>query len=278
MNADRALSVALAACCLFALGASAATLRSSVDTTPDEAIDLSGVSLPLPADEARHLKQEIQSDGSGERKRRRPQRQSQSGVREQRQRQQSGSGTDGGGGSGGESGQSGGAPEKDSGGGGGPADPTLLERLLALLGRLFDLLVSLVPVAVVVGLVLAALRFRDRLGSLLARLRDRIGGSSNALSETSASGPGRPEPSNDVEAAWFEMVRRVGAEDEATRTPRDHAADAVEAGVDPDDAETLTSLFERVRYGGHAVTDARRDHARRTIQRVRAQLRGSEGR
>lgn len=274
MNTDRILSVALAACCLFALGASAATLDASVDTTPDDAIDLNAETLPLPSDEAAHLKKQIQSyKSSPQQGPQTTQHQSGAGGGESRQQPRSGSGSDGAGGM--ESGRLN-APVADDGSGDRsvPEDPTLLERLLALLRGLLDLLVVLVPVAALVGVGVAVVRFRDRVHALLGRLRERLGFGPDG--RTDPSGRGRPAPSNEVETAWFEMVSRVGP-DEWTRTPRRHAADAVEAGVDPDDAETLTTLFERVRYGGEPVTAGRRQRARHAIQRVRGQLRSEDG-
>lgn len=272
MNTDRILSVALAACCLFALGASAATLDASVDTAPDDAIDLNAETLPLPSDEAAHLKQQIQSYKSSPQKEPQTTQQQQSGVGEGESRQQPRSGS--GEADGMESGRLN-APAADDGSGDRSvsADPTLLERLLALLQGLLDLLVALVPVAALVGIGVAVVRFRDRIHALWGRLRERLGFEPDG--RTDPAEWDRPAPSNEVETAWFEMVSRVGP-GERTRTPRRHAADAVKAGVDPDDAETLTTLFERVRYGGEPVTDGRRQRARHAIQRVRRQLRSED--
>lgn len=275
MNTDRTLSVALAACCLFALGASAATLDASVDTTPDDTIDLNVETLPLPSDEAAQLKQQIQSSESNPEQGHRT-TQSQSGGGESEQ--QSGASADGSEVGGVDAGRLN-APVADEGTGDRSvaAEPTLFERLLALLRDLLDLLLALVPVAALVGVGVAVVRFRDRLRPLFARLRKWVGFGSAGSPAPAPSGRRRPAPANEVETAWFEMVDRVGL-DERTRTPRRLAADAVDAGVDPDDAETLTTLFERVRYGDKPVTAGRRQRARHAIQRVRGQLRGGERR
>ena len=275
MKADRALSVALAACCLVALGASAATLDASVDTTPDDAIDLNVESLPLPSDEAAELKQQVQSaEASPRQESQSSPRTSDSGTTEATQQAGAGSDTD-----------DAAATERqhslaaDDGTGPGPVppEPTLLERLLALLHALIDLLVTLLPLAALLGLGAAAVRFRDRLRALFQRLRARLGFEAEGDTDAGASAQARPEPANEVESAWLEMVRRTGT-DELTRTPRRHADAAVEAGVEPADAETLTTLFERVRYGGEPVTAGRRMRAKHAIQRVRGQLRGGERR
>lgn len=60
---------------------------------------------------------------------------------------------------------------------------------------------------------------------------------------------------NEVYRAWQEMTTHLPVADPGSSTPREFADAAVDAGLDPDDVETLTTLFERVRYGDERVTD-----------------------
>jgi hypothetical protein len=277
VTAERVLSAVLAVCCLFALGTSAAALDAAVDTTPDDVIDVDVATLPLPSDDVTRLKRQIQSESTGDQRTGEVDRPSRSGSPQERPQSGSQDASD----SADSSDRSGPRSAPSTGQGDervpGSDDPTLLERLLALLRRLLELLVSVLPVLVVAGLVAAGVRYRDRLRASLARLADRFGLGTDA-NEASDHRRGTPEPSNEVEAAWFEMVRSTGLTDETTRTPRQYAEEAVDAGADPAVVNALTEMFERVRYGGDPVTDRRRERARRNIQRIRAQLRGSESR
>lgn len=270
MNTERLLSAALAVCCLFALGASAATLDSSVDTTPDDVVDFDVASLPLPSDDVTALKRQIQSGASGQRQSRRPPRAGDDGPPDaqfddpsddERRRGAPDDRT-------GE--QQGSAGETVRKRGQGPAEPSLLDRLLALLDALLDALLSLVPALALVAVVAAAIRFRDRLHAAARRLAARFGLASTDGGPSNVDGV--PAPSNDVAAAWVEMVRRAGATDDPSRTPRECARAAVAAGADADAVRSLTDTFERVAYGGAPVTDRRRTRARRDIRRIRSQL------
>lgn len=274
MNTERASTVAIAACCLLALGASAATIDSSVDTTPDDVIDFEAGTLPLPSDEVSDLKRQIQSGSSGQETSRQS---TDSGDGEPRERgSQSGSGSrqDR---SAGQSGAPDEVPAEKRGTGIVPGGVSLLDRLLALLGNLLELFLSLLPVFILVGGIIATVRFRDRLRVALARLRDRVG----LATPGQDPAPGvrvEPAPSNEVTAAWYEMVARIDPSAEPTRTPRQYANAAIAAGADADAVRSLTETFEAVAYGGAPVTERRRAQARRDIRRIRAQLRGSEHR
>ena len=273
MNGDRIASTALALCCLFALGTSAATLDASVDTTPDDVIDLDYASLPLPSDELGSLKEQVQSN---------PDEQGDPSTQSQRSSADGGDRKDGasraGSLSGGSSDQSGdqSAPKKQSGMGPGqhPAPPSLLDRLLALLSALLDLLVTLLPAFLLLGSVVAGVRYRRRLATALDAVLDRFG-LGGGIANGPPTGDGSvPAPSNDVERAWYEMVRRLDLADDRATTPRQVADAAVGAGVDPAVVAQVTDAFEEVRYGGAPVTEERRDRARRGIEQFRAQHRG----
>jgi hypothetical protein len=77
------------------------------------------------------------------------------------------------------------------------------------------------------------------------------------------------DASNAVFDAWREMTDELGG-DRRTTTPRTFAERAVTAGMDPDDVETLTRLFEDVRYGDREVTPAVEQRALETFRRIEA--------
>ena len=276
MNVDRVLSAALAACCLFALGSSAATLDAAVDTSPDDVIDWEAGSLPLPSDDVQDLKRQIQSGTGGDETSEQAERPAGASGDGEPTGGQAGDGTDRGAAER-ESGDSSGASmAEQQGATGGPDDPTLWERLLALLEALLSLLWSLLPALVVGGVLVAGVHFRDRVAAWLARLRERFGpGSELSTSDETTDAP-PPAPANEVERAWFEMVSRVGLEDDSARTPRECATEAVAAGADPDAVASLTETFEEVTYGGAPVTDRRETRARRQLRRVGVRVTRSE--
>lgn len=77
---------------------------------------------------------------------------------------------------------------------------------------------------------------------------------------------------NEVYRAWREMTRAVDVDAPASSTPRDFADAAVAKGLDPDDVETLTTLFEEVRYGGARVTDQHREAVATALESVERRL------
>lgn len=89
---------------------------------------------------------------------------------------------------------------------------------------------------------------------------DRSGGTRAAVDE--------PPANNPVYRAWHETVRRIDERDETTTTPGEYARAARERGWDGDAVATLTALFDRVRYGGAAVTEERAARAREAADRL----------
>lgn len=252
-------TLALVGCCVLAIGASATAMTSAVDTTPDDVINLRYDSIPLEADTVDRLKDRLQ-EGEGE-------------TREQvagGDRGETSSDANPGGGDRGPGGSQG---ELSSLGSGlGPGEDGRLDRLWAWLDRLLFLLLVLLALIAPVTLVWLAVKHADRLRALLRSLR--AGGAeprgAPALGDTPGAPPGRPE--NDVAAAYFELVRRLGLADRLSVTPGECADTAVGAGVDPGPVERLTGLFEEVRYGGADVTERHRRRSRQALEEILDQL------
>lgn len=73
---------------------------------------------------------------------------------------------------------------------------------------------------------------------------------------------------NAVYRAWAEMTAELSVADPETMTPGQFARAAIDAGMDPDDVDELTSLFEEVRYGNAPVTEQREQEAIETLRRI----------
>lgn len=120
------------------------------------------------------------------------------------------------------------------------------------------------------------------LAGLLAlgyRYRDRIPGYPSGVGEPVHDGPQQTDPGepiswpsetppNDIYSAWLTMVQRANPERLWTRTPAECALIAVEQGLDSEAVETITRIFEEVRYAGAPVTEARQQKARDGLQRL----------
>lgn len=278
VNGDRLISVILAFCCLTALGTVATSLDSTVETTPDDVIDFDYASLPIPSDDARALKRQIQSRSAD-----RPPQDAQetqtsdapSTGEPVEQDAMSGDGTERGGGVDESGSRLGVDTDRGRERAPGAGEPSLLDQLLAFLQRLLDLLVSLLPLGLLLVGVGVAVRFRERLRALVLRLAERAGISS-ADDVDDGVGPPTPAPANGVERAWFEMVQRLGLADDLTRTPRACAQKALDAGVDSETVADLRETFESVRYGRAASDEVHEARARRALERFRAQYRGGD--
>lgn len=81
---------------------------------------------------------------------------------------------------------------------------------------------------------------------------------------------------NEVYRAWREMTRAVDVDAPASSTPREFADAAVASGLDPGDVETLTALFEEVRYGGTRVTDQHREAVAAALEGVERRIHEQE--
>jgi hypothetical protein len=80
---------------------------------------------------------------------------------------------------------------------------------------------------------------------------------------------------NEVYRAWAEMTRHLDIPHPDTTAPDEFAEAAVEAGMAAEDVETLTELFQDVRYGG-ADPDARAEEAVAALRRIERTYGGEE--
>lgn len=94
------------------------------------------------------------------------------------------------------------------------------------------------------------------IGRAAGRAADRIEGSTPA--------------DNEVYRAWEEMVDPLEVARPEATTPGEFAEAAVDAGIDPEDADELTRLFEAVRYGGRPPSESRERRAVETLRRIEA--------
>jgi len=76
------------------------------------------------------------------------------------------------------------------------------------------------------------------------------------------------ELENEVYRAWAEMAEPLPVDSPETSSPEEFAEAAVGAGIRPDDVRELTDLFEEVRYGTAAATEARERQAVEALRRI----------
>jgi hypothetical protein len=257
MNRSRVAPVVLAVLAISALGVAATTLETTLSTDPDDVINPDWDRLPIGQGEAATIQNEI-ADGDDD---------------SEAQRNDAGSGAaDTEGGSGDAEIDPSGAGDGDESEGGassglrsadGAGESTPLNRLLALLSPLLQVLLGLAGAAVVAAV---AYRYRAELHALLGR-GSTAEPSAEAPPETD-SWPGA-EPSNVVDRAWLAVVDRVGPERPETTTVAECVALAREEGSDAAATEDIATAFERVHYGASPVAEEER--------RARAGLRQLDG-
>lgn len=243
MIGRRLLTLVVALCCISAAGITATTLKSSLNTEPDTVIDFEYENLPIGKDDVKNTKKEAYMN---------------------KQDDQSGGG--GGGGSSSGSGNTETSPT---------CSPGAVVGFLAMLFpfvdpcmSLFYLLGMFVPFVLGLGMFGLTYRYRYRLlapgFAVISWLLDWVPARGGAEATTWPSEP----PANDVHRAWLAMIDRANIERPWARTPAECARAAVDAGLDSEAVETLTTLFEEVRYGNAPLTDERRQQAREWRQRL----------
>lgn len=255
MNRERLLTFVVAVVCVGAVGLAATTLDATLETHPDDVVELEYERLPIGKNDTGSISDEIESNRA--------------------------TGQSTGGGTGGTGEESGGADAGDrrtaspddgagpqaagsgggDGGGGGGGDTTGIgpgpwpER--SLLAMLMDLLVTLLPIALLVGGIALAYRYRRRVRGLVGLVLPSSGRSGNGSASRTPDWNG-VEASTEVHRAWLAMVRSLPIDRPWTRTPAECAEIAREVGAEPAVVERLTRTFAEVRYGDRPVTDRRR--------------------
>lgn len=91
-----------------------------------------------------------------------------------------------------------------------------------------------------------------------------------------AADVGERDLSNVIYRAWNEMTSALAVPDAESATPAEFASEAVDAGMAPEDVETLTTLFREVRYGKRPVTETRERRARDVLRRIETRYAGNE--
>lgn len=290
MELENVLSVGLAVCLLFALGASSNALGDAVSTEPDEVIDVDYASLPFSEDEAGELRDAVTGEGQegpsteegttgprvvpgegGESEMPDPNSDDDGGgeqltegggdERQEVPRDEGGEPQDDLGANQNDDGQQE-APGDELGNEGSTGDQqqSLLDKLLALLGQLLPFVLLLAAVALLY-------LFRRRLFALFGSDAPEAVEQRQPVTYTA-------DPEDEVSAAWYEMVRTLGLDQDISKTPRECERAARESGADPSLARTLTDLYEQVRYAGEPVTEERSRRARETLEQFKRQYGG----
>lgn len=250
MNRQSYLIVVLALCCIGAAGISATTLESSLSTDPDDVVDLDYKYLPFGQDTAATLQKEGEGNQQGGT--------SATTTDDRGDPEHSEPGDTG------ETSETGGEGRTSSGGGSGSGlgfGEGAAQSLLDFLVKLLPLLVLLVALALIY-------RYRDRLLALVLAVGGWLADRTPTDTASRASPWPSGQPANDVHRAWLTMVRQANPERPWSRTPSECARTAVEGGMDSETVETVTTLFEEVRYGDEPVTDERREQAREGLRRL----------
>ncbi|MEY7848171.1 DUF4129 domain-containing protein [Natrarchaeobius sp. A-rgal3] len=81
---------------------------------------------------------------------------------------------------------------------------------------------------------------------------------------------------NEVYRAWLEMTRPLEVDRPETSTPGEFASAAVDAGLEREDVDRLTALFEDVRYGQAETTDEMESRAIAVLRRIEGEYADAE--
>lgn len=224
----------MALCLISAVGIAGTTYESTLQTDPDEVIDVKHSWLPIGKEKVKDFKNPDRS--------------------------QSNSASSGGGG---------GSSEEPP-----PCSTGIIGILASIFPMLippcgpFYLLGLLLPLLLLLVALALLYRYRRQVIApgiaVYLWLRD--------LTETTRGGDTvnwpPDNPANDVHGAWLAMVQRTNLDRPWTRTPAECARAAVDTGMDSEAVERVTGLFEEVRYGGAPLTDERRQQAREWRRRL----------
>lgn len=215
----------MALCLLSAIGMAATTYESTLNTDPDNVIDVKHTWLPIGKEQIKDFKN-VQSSSNAE-----------------------------------------------SGGGGGSEEiAPCTGGIVGILANMFPMLIPPCGPFYLLGLLLPFLllvagsalgyRYRERVVAIALALRGWLNDQFGTTQETGADSWPRDEPTNEVHQTWLTMVEQADIDRPWSRTPRECARAAVDAGLEFEAVDTISELFVQVRYGGAALTDDRRQQAR----------------
>jgi hypothetical protein len=285
VNRDSFLTVLLAVCCIGAAGMASTTLASSLTEDPDDVVDIDYSKVPIGKDDGNSVKGAVQNE-EGTPQGGTSNQDSESSGGETGKRDGESAPSDSSEQSDGDSGQdtsdepgpeagSGGEPEEPGSGpgdgkqlgGSGPSGEGPGTGPLSLLEQLWRLLEQLLPLLVLLLALALVYRYRRNLLALVLAIAAVLGDRAERHAGSETTWPSE-QPSNEVHRAWLKMVDRLDIDEPQTRTPSECASAAVDANMDPTAVQTLTNVFEEVRYGEKPVTDERRQRARKGLQRL----------
>lgn len=250
------LTLALAVACIAAFGVAGSTFQSSVQTNPDDAIDVQDDDrLPIGSDGAREIREAVEPD-QGEQSDEAGSSGGDSGDGAGPQPDQSGPPEGAGGGDGQDQG-----PGPGEGSGPGPGEPSLLDSLLPYLLALLALLVALLVAALLY-------RYRDRIRAFLLVLFGGLLGDDDDGRPFRVDSWGAIEPTNPVYRAWLRMVHQLDVDRPETMTAEECERAAVAAGMDERAVDSLGDAFREARYSGRPVTDELCERARESARHL----------
>lgn len=260
MNGNRLFTLLVLLVSLFVAGMLTASLGTAVQSSPDDAIDISYSSLPLSESDGSQLKEAFQRSGGSSDRQRAPRASAAGDRNEPAMPSDPGEGP-----------RSGSQPGDGSMDGGGNQD--FIDRLLELLRQLLPVIVGLLVLGALALAVHRAGGLRASLRSVLERL-GVIAAVAALLDWRESAGVHSSdnrrlvEPSTGVEWAWQKMRRRANVSAGSNATPRQVAAAVAERCGDGVAVDELTTLFETVRYGNESETPDRAREALTYLNRI----------
>jgi len=226
------MKLLMALCLMSAIGMAGTTYESTLDTDPDNVIDVKHSWFPIgkePIQDFKNVQSSSNSESSG----------------------------------------SGGGSEQMAG---------CTDGIIGVLANLFPMLIPPCGLFYLLGLLLPFLvlitgsilgyRYRQRVVAMALAIRDWLGDQLEPTKATGAESWPRDEPANEVDRTWLAMVEQADIDRPWSRTPRECARAAVDAGLEYEAVDTISQLFVESRYGDAALTEERRQQARHWRERL----------
>lgn len=258
MDTDRLLSAVVAVLCILSVGFASTTLDDSVDTKPEDVINIDYDKLPINPQQAEEFKGDkvttANPEGTGT-----PTEESKTETQDQTATPGEGDAE--------LRNPQGGSEDQQTEAAGQGSTPRIIEE--SLLDKLLSLLMTLLPFVLIGAVLAVAVKKRETIAGWLetAERNDPV--------STQPTVVARPE--NEVYQAWHEFASAIPYERRKAMTP-DEVAAALRNETELGDEllMELTKTFKRIRYGDAPVTDDDRALAARveeqlTAQRVAAQ-------